>query len=150
VKSSAGILLYKFVEQKVHFFLLHPGGPFWKSKDLGAWTIPKGEVNEGDKKFDTALREYKEETGSSISGNFIELSPIRQKGGKLIYAWAVEGNIISENIKSNLFPMEWPPKSGKWIQVPEIDKGEWFVLEMAKAKINPAQISLITELLTLL
>ncbi len=150
MKKSAGILVYKYVDQEIHFLLLHPGGPFWKSKDIGAWTIPKGEIENGDDPFQTALKEFEEETGTSITGNFIQLNPIKQKGAKTIFAWAVEGDFNCETFHSNTFDMEWPPKSGQLKKFPEIDKAEWYDLETSKMKINPAQFALITEVLTIL
>jgi predicted NUDIX family NTP pyrophosphohydrolase len=145
-KKSAGILLYRFNKKNIEFFLVHPGGPFFIKKDLGAWSIPKGEFNEGENPFDAALREFKEETGIDISGEPIELSSIKQKSGKQVLAWAIEGDLDPKKIASNTFSLEWPPKSGKFQDYPEIDKGEWFNYEMAKQKINPAQILLIDEL----
>lgn len=146
MKKSAGILLFRRLNNKIEFFLVHPGGPFWKNKDEGAWTIPKGEMEEEEDGLATAKREFKEETGIEIDGNFRELTPIKQKAGKMVYAWAIEGNIDANNITSNSFKLEWPPKSGKWINVPEVDKAGWFSIEESKQKINPAQIPLINEL----
>lgn len=150
MKKSAGILLYRFVFNEIQFFLVHPGGPFWKNKDAGAWTIPKGELEENEDALAAAKREFKEETGQEIVGNFIPLTPIKQKGGKMIYAWATEGNIDADNITSNSFKIQWPPKSGKLIDVPEVDKAGWFSVAKAKQKINPGQIPLIDELLDLI
>ena len=150
MKKSAGILLYKFNGNEIQFFLVHPGGPFWKNKDAGAWTIPKGEFEYGEDGFATAKREFKEETGSEIDDNFIALTPIKQKGGKLVNAWAIEGNIDADNLTSNTFKIQLPPKSGKWIDIPEVDKAAWFSVAGAKQKINPAQIPLIDELLNML
>ena len=135
---SAGILLYRKRLDKVEVFLVHPGGPFWKNKDEGAWTIPKGEVMPGEENFDAAVREFLEETGVQLKGKFKVLNPVRQKAGKLIYAWAIHKNIDERKIKSNMFEMEWPPKSGKTSSFPEIDKGGWFDLDSAAKKINPA------------
>lgn len=149
MRKSAGILLYRYVANKeVEVFLVHPGGPFWKEKEIGVWTIPKGELEEGEDALQTAKREFAEETGSAIEGNFIALTPVRQKAGKVVMAWAVEGDIDPATIVSNTFPLQWPPKSGKWITVPEVDKGGWFSISEAKEKINPAQAALIDELLT--
>ncbi|MFN2439231.1 MAG: NUDIX domain-containing protein [Chitinophagaceae bacterium] len=148
MKKSAGILLYS--KSPVKFFLVHPGGPFWRNKDEGAWTIPKGELEDGEDGLATAKREFKEETGKEINGNFVQLTPVKQKGGKLVCAWAIEGDIDAENITSNTFKIQWPPKSGKWIEVPEVDKAGWFFVEEAKQKINPAQAPLLDELLNLL
>jgi predicted NUDIX family NTP pyrophosphohydrolase len=144
--QSAGILLYKFKNKQLQVLLVHPGGPFWQKKDLGAWSIPKGEFSDGEDPLEAARREFEEETGVKISGNFIELSPIKQKSGKTVFAWAVEGDMDGSSIKSNFFIMEWPPKSGRAQQFPEVDKGEWFDVDQAKKKINPAQIVLIDQL----
>jgi predicted NUDIX family NTP pyrophosphohydrolase len=144
--QSAGILLYKITNRHLELFLVHPGGPFWKKKDLGAWSIPKGEFTDKEEPLAAAKREFEEETGTTLSGNFIELKPVKQKAGKLIYAWAVQGDIDATAISSNFFTIEWPPGSGKRQQFPEVDKAEWFGIEEAKQKINPAQSSLIDEL----
>jgi predicted NUDIX family NTP pyrophosphohydrolase len=145
-KQSAGILLYRIIENQLQVFLVHPGGPFFKNKDEGIWSIPKGEFADDEKPLDAAKREFLEETGQSISGDFIELTPIQQKGGKIVYAWAVEGDIDHETIFSNTFEMEWPPRSGKRQSFPEIDRAAWFDMETAKKKINAAQSELIKEL----
>ena len=146
-KQSAGILLYKF-DNILQVFLVHPGGPFWKNKDAGSWSIPKGEFTDEEQALDAAIREFEEETGTKISGDFIELVPIKQKAGKIIYAWAVKGEIDASTIKCETkIQMEWPPKTGKHISFPEVDKGEWFTVEAAKQKINPSQAALINELI---
>jgi predicted NUDIX family NTP pyrophosphohydrolase len=145
MKKSACILVYKQSSQ-LKVFLVHPGGPFFQKKDLGVWTIPKGEFEEIEEPLLAAKREFEEETGQKIEGNFIELSPIRQKSGKLVLAWAVEGEVNEKEIRSNEFSMEWPYRSGKMQNFPEVDKGEWFDLNSAKLKINPAQIALLDEL----
>jgi len=119
---------------------------FVKNKDEGSWSIPKGEFAEDENPLDAAKREFMEETGQLLNGNFIELTPIRQKGGKIVYAWAVEGDIDHETIVSNTFEIEWPPRSGKKQTFPEIDQAAWFDIEMAKVKINAAQVGLINEL----
>ncbi len=150
MKKSAGLLLYRCMENTIEFFLVHPGGPFWKNKDIGAWTIPKGELEDEEDALEAAKREFKEETGTIIDGNFITLTPVKQKAGKLVYAWAIQGNIDSEKITSNTFKIQWPPKSGKWVDLPEVDKAGWFSIEESKQKINPAQIPLIDELLELI
>ena len=147
MRKSAGILLYKTTNNSTEFFLVHPGGPFWKGKENGAWSIPKGEYPEDEKPLSAAKREFEEETGKKITGNFIELQPIKQKGGKLVYAWAVEGDINAAGIVSNTYKMEWPYKSGKWQNYPEVDKAGWFTAEEARQKINPAQAALIDDLL---
>ncbi|PWT78068.1 MAG: NUDIX hydrolase [Bacteroidetes bacterium] len=145
--KSAGILAYKFRASTIEFFLVHPGGPFWKNKDQGAWTIPKGEFTD-EEPLVAAIREFFEETGSQVDGEFISLQPVKQKSGKLIFAFAIETKVDASKIHSNQFEMEWPPHSGKTQTFPEIDKAAWFELEDAKLKINPAQVGLIEELLT--
>ena len=145
-RQSAGILLYRIIENQLQVFLVHPGGPFFKNKDDGSWSIPKGEFDERENPLDAAKREFMEETGQSISGNFIELAAIQQKGGKIVHAWAVEGDIDHKAIVSNTFEIEWPPRSGKKQAFPEVDRAAWFDIETARMKINPAQAGLINEL----
>lgn len=145
--QSAGILLYRKTGNSLQVFLVHPGGPFFKNKDLGAWSIPKGEFLDDEDPLMAAKREFEEETGQVINGDFIELKPVRLKSGKTVYAWAVEGDIDHETIASNLFEMEWPPKSGKKQSFPEIDRAGWFEVEEAKLKINVAQAGFIEELI---
>lgn len=149
-KKSAGLLLFRIHNNYPEVFLVHPGGPFWAKKDDGAWSIPKGEFEDGEEPLAAAKREFEEETGVKISGEFIELDPIKQKSGKIVYAWAVEKNINLEKIKSNEFEVEWPPKSGKMKRFPEIDKAAWFNLNEAKKKIIDRQASLIEALKNLL
>ena len=146
-RKSAGILLYRSTNKIIEFFLVHPGGPFFIKKDLGTWSIPKGEFDESENAFDAAIREFKEEVGVDLSGKAITLSPVKQKSGKEVFAWAIEGDLDPQNISSNTFAIEWPPKSGKFRDYPEVDKGEWFDYHAAKQKINPAQIPLIEELI---
>ena len=146
-KQSAGILLYRLINNTPELFLVHPGGPFWKNKDEGAWSIPKGEFTEEENALDAAIREFGEETGTKLSGKFIELTPIKQKSGKIVYAWAFEGDIDATKIVSNTFTMEWPPKSGKFQSFSEVDKAEWFTIDAAKQKINSSQALLIDELI---
>ena len=151
MRKSAGILLYRFNRSRgIELFLVHPGGPFWKGKEIGAWSIPKGEYMNDEEPLAAAIREFKEETGRPVSGHFVPLTPIKQKAGKLVSAWAVEGNINAEAIVSNTFKIQWPPKSGRWQTIPEVDKGGWFSIAEAMNKINPAQAAFIHELLTLL
>jgi predicted NUDIX family NTP pyrophosphohydrolase len=145
-KKSAGLLLYRFRDNLPEFFLVHPGGPFWAKKDLGAWSIPKGEFEEDENPLDAAIREMKEETGIQVSGTFIELNPVKQKSGKIIYAWALAMDLDPAQITSNSFELEWPPKSGKKKSFPEIDKADWFSFDEAKMKINEGQIPLIAAL----
>jgi predicted NUDIX family NTP pyrophosphohydrolase len=127
-------------------FLVHPGGPFWAKKDMGAWSIPKGEFEDDESPLDAAIREMKEETGIKVSGTFIELNPVKQKGGKVIYAWAIQMDFDPAQITSNSFELEWPPKSGKKKLFPEIDKAAWFNFDEVKIKIIEGQASLISEL----
>lgn len=145
--QSAGILLYRKVNEELQVFLVHPGGPFFKNKDDGAWSIPKGEFLDGEEPLTAAMREFEEETGQAIAGNFIKLNPVKLKSGKSVYAWAVEGDIDHETIMSNLFEMEWPPKSGRKQSFPEIDRAGWFCTEEAKIKLNPAQAAFVDELI---
>ncbi|MBB6111134.1 Predicted NTP pyrophosphohydrolase, NUDIX family [Mucilaginibacter lappiensis] len=145
-KQSAGILLYRKTEGKLQVFLVHPGGPFFKNKDEGNWSIPKGEFLDEEDPLEAAKREFKEETGQAIAGKFILLNPITQKSGKKVHAWAVEGDMDHLSIKSNQFEMEWPPRSGKQQSFPEVDRAEWFDMDIAKVKINPAQAGFIEEL----
>ena len=145
-KLSAGILLYRIADGSPEVMLVHPGGPLWKNKDLGAWSIPKGEFLPGQDPLKTAKREFKEETGGTIKGEFHELIPVRQSGGKLVYAFAVEGDFDVTQLKSNTFSMEWPPKSGRIEKIPEVDRAEWFDLGTAPQKINAAQAAFIDQL----
>ena len=145
VKKSAGILVFRLLKNKAQFFLVHPGGPFWINKDAGAWTIPKGEYDLDEEPLAAAIREFAEETGHIISGNFIPLTPVIQKGGKQVDAWALEGDIDATKIRSNSFKIEWPPKSGNWKSYPEIDKAQWFDINTAKEKINAAQVAFLDE-----
>jgi predicted NUDIX family NTP pyrophosphohydrolase len=147
LKQSAGILLYRFNKKRIQVFLVHPGGPFWKNKDLGAWSIPKGEFSEDEDPLQAATREFEEETGSKLSGNFTALGSAKMKSGKLIFAWSVKGDIDAATLKSNTFPLEWPPRSGKTLMVEEVDKGEWFDPDIAKEKINAAQTVFIDRLM---
>ncbi len=137
--------MYRIQAGIVEFLLVHPGGPFWRNKDEGAWTIPKGEIEQNEEALATAQREFEEELGTRPVGRFIELAPARQKGGKIIYAWAFEGELDPLRISSNVFSMEWPPRSGRLQEFPEVDRAAWFALETAKSKINPAQIALLEE-----
>jgi len=145
-KQSAGILLYRMLGKKLEVFLVHPGGPFWKNKDIGAWTIPKGEFDGNETALDAAVREFREETGHVLPGPFNPLVPIRQKGGKQVFAWSTAGDLDPTTIVSNTFEMEWPPRSGRKQSFPEVSKGAWFDLETAAQVINPAQKALLQEL----
>lgn len=139
-------MLYRKAPNNLEVFLVHPGGPFWAKKDEGAWSIPKGEFPDTEEPLNAAIREFEEETGFSTSGNFVPLSSQKQKGGKVILAWALEGNVNPQEIKSNLFEMEWPPRSGKKQQFPEVDKAAWFTLTEARIKINAGQVPFLDEL----
>jgi predicted NUDIX family NTP pyrophosphohydrolase len=138
--------MYRVREGKIQVLLAHPGGPLFSKKDDGAWTIPKGEPSPGEDLLLTAQREFAEETGLKAEPPFIELKPIQQKGGKIVHAWAFEGDCDPASIKSNLFTMEWPPKSGKQMEFPEIDRAEFFDLDTARSKIRERQDALIDEL----
>jgi len=147
---SAGIVLYRWRDNRLEVFLVHPGGPFWKSKELGAWSIPKGEYLQGEEPFSVALREFEEETGFKLGpGEFKPLAEIRQPSGKIVTAWAVEGDCPTEGIKSNLFSMEWPPKSGKIQEFPEVDKAGWFSLKSAREKLLPGQHGFLDQVVQL-
>src|SRR3989442_764384 len=134
-RVSAGLLMYRKCKGALEFLLVHPGGPFWKGKDAGAWTIPKGEIEEGEDPLAAAKREFEEELGFKPRGDFIELTPIKQKGGKIVQAWAFEGDCEPIHFKSNTFTMEWPPRSGRVSEFPEVDQAAFFELEEAKQKI---------------
>ena len=149
-KQSAGLLLYRVRQGAPEVFLVHPGGPFWAKKDAGAWSIPKGEAAPGEDLLTRARREFTEETGFAIAGEFRPLAPVKQSGGKIVHAWAIEGDCDAAAIKSNSFDLEWPPRSGRVQAFPEVDRAQWFDLAVARDKINPAQRSLIDELERLL
>jgi predicted NUDIX family NTP pyrophosphohydrolase len=145
-RISAGILLYRLREGTCEVFLVHPGGPYWRGKDAGAWSIPKGELEEGADALATARREFHEETGSRISGEFVPLTPLQQPSGKLVYAWAVSGDIDASSIASNTFSIEWPPRSGSEQEFPEVDRGEWFTIAAAQEKIAAGQRGFLDQL----
>ena len=145
-KTSAGILLYRKVNQRLEVFLVHPGGPLWEHRDSGAWSVPKGEFGHNENAFAAAKREFAEETGFDIEGDYIELTPVRQSAAKTVYAWAVEGDVEATAMRSNSFTMQWPPKSGRYEEFPEVDRGEWFDLPTAKEKIVPGQVPLLEQL----
>ena len=150
MKQSAGLLLYRFFQGHLQVLLVHPGGPFWAKKDAGAWSIPKGEFTDDEDPLAAARREFLEETSIAAEGVFIPLSPIRQKSGKRVYAWALEQDLDIARIRSNTFEMEWPPKSGRLQSFPEIDRAEWFTPARAREKINEGQRPLLDELEQLL
>jgi predicted NUDIX family NTP pyrophosphohydrolase len=144
-KKSAGILLYRLTGKAPEVLLVHPGGPFYARKDAGVWSIPKGEFETGSQEA-AALREFYEETGVQLEGPLHFLAEIKMKSGKLVYCWAKEGDLDETQLVSNLFEMEWPPRSGRMQSFPEMDKGGWFTLDAAKAKILPAQLPFIEAL----
>jgi predicted NUDIX family NTP pyrophosphohydrolase len=145
-KVSAGLLMYRETNGELEFLLAHPGGPFWKNKDRGAWTIPKGEIQEGEEALTAAKREFEEEIGFKPEGDFLELKPIVQKSGKTVHAWAFAGDCDATCVHSNTFQMEWPPKSGRYQICPEVDRACFFRFAEAKEKINPAQVAFLEEL----
>jgi len=145
-RKSAGILFYRVHDQTPEFLLVHPGGPYWTKKDTGAWSIPKGEFTDSEEPLQAALREVDEELGVSVSGDFIPLTPLKQKSGKAIYAWALEYEIDPTAIRSNTVELNWPPGSGSKNQFPEVDKAAWFTIDEARQKINPGQFGFIKEL----
>lgn len=146
-KRSAGILLHRRSRGGTEVLLVHPGGPFWRNKDLGAWMIPKGEIDdEEEDPLALARREFAEETGVEPEGPFVELATIKEKGGKVVQAWASEGDLDPSGIQSNTFSMEWPPGSGKTTEFPEVDRAAWFALEEARNKILPSQLPLLERL----
>ena len=138
--------MYRGRGQGLEVLLVHPGGPLWKNKDAGAWTIPKGELEPDEEPLAAAQRELREELGLEAGGPFTPLTPVRQKGGKVVQAWAFEGECDPSQIKCNTFSMEWPPRSGKFSEFPEVDRAEFFSLAAAEEKINPAQVPLLHEL----
>jgi predicted NUDIX family NTP pyrophosphohydrolase len=144
--SSAGILMYRRTGRGIEVLLVHPGGPFWRNKDRGAWSIPKGEIGLGEEPADVAQREFREELGSAAGQPLRALGEIRQRGGKRVIAFAVEGNLDADAISSNTFDMEWPPKSGLRQSFPEVDRAEWFDLKRARGKILASQQLLLDRL----
>ncbi|HET7231134.1 MAG TPA: NUDIX domain-containing protein [Longimicrobium sp.] len=149
-KTSAGLLMYRRLPGGVEIFLVHPGGPFWARKDAGAWSIPKGEYVPGEDPLDAARREFTEETGIVPEGEFVELGVVKQAGGKIVTAWAFEGDCDPADIRSNNFTMEWPPRSGRQQEFPEVDRAEWFGLETASEKILKGQLPFLGRLADLL
>lgn len=146
-KRSAGLLLYRRGTDGIEVFLVHPGGPFWAKKDLGYWSIPKGEYAEGDDALAAARREFHEETGFTVDGNFTALGDLKQAGGKIVSAWAIEGDCDPARLHSNTFQLEWPPRSGKHIEVPEVDRGAWFSIAEARTKLLTGQLGFLDTLL---
>jgi predicted NUDIX family NTP pyrophosphohydrolase len=148
---SAGILLFRRRETAIEVLLAHPGGPLWASRDLGAWSIPKGEYEGEEHAEAAARREFAEEIGSPApAGPALWLGEIRQKSGKRVVAWAIEGDLDATQAQSNTFELEWPPRSGHMIEVPEVDRAEWFALDPAREKLNPAQLPLLERLVDII
>jgi predicted NUDIX family NTP pyrophosphohydrolase len=146
-KRSAGILLYRFRDGTLEVLLVHPGGPFWASKDLGAWSIPKGEVGDGEDPLAVAVRELEEETGHRLpAADLVALGEVRQRGGKTVAAWAAPGDLDAAAITSNTFTLEWPPRSGRRHEFPEVDRAGWFDLASARDKLLAAQAVLLDRL----
>ena len=149
-KKSAGILLFRRRGGVIELLLVHPGGPFWAKKDAGAWSIPKGEFADPEDPLAAARREFAEETGGTAGGEPIELTPLRQPGGKTVFAWAIEGDFDPDRLRSNRFAMEWPPRSGRTQEFPEVDRAGWFPPEEAREKILKGQVGFVEQLLALL
>jgi predicted NUDIX family NTP pyrophosphohydrolase len=145
-KHSAGILLYRWRSGGTEVLLVHPGGPFWTGKDEGAWSIPKGEFTPPEDPLEAAYREFNEETSCLAAGGVIRLTALKQPSGKVIQAWALEGNCDAGSIRSNTFTLEWPPRSGRWQEFPEVDRAGWFSLEVARKKIIKGQVGFLDEL----
>jgi predicted NUDIX family NTP pyrophosphohydrolase len=146
-KKSAGLLLFRERTAGLDVLLVHPGGPFWAKKDDGAWSIPKGEFGDDEEPLAAAKREFEEEMGVPPVGNFVPLEPIRQPGGKLVFAWALQADFDTSRLKSNVFSLEWPPNSGRQQGFPEIDRAEWFPMKTARVKILKGQAGLLDQLL---
>lgn len=149
-RTSAGVLLYRRRGGTIEVFLVHPGGPFWAKKDQAAWSIPKGEFDPGEDPLEAARRELEEETGLVVEGDFWPLGPVRQPGGKVVHAFAIEADADPDAIRSNSFWVQWPPGSGQWRSFPEVDRAAWFDLETARQKIHKGQVPLLDELERLL
>jgi predicted NUDIX family NTP pyrophosphohydrolase len=145
-KKSAGLLLFRYSENGLEVLLVHPGGPLWASRDEGAWSIPKGEFSDDEDPLGAARREFEEETGVVATGDPIPLEPVRQPSGKILYAWALEGEVDVTRLKSNTFSMEWPPGSGRQREFPEVDRGEWLSIEAAERKMLRGQLPLLRQL----
>jgi predicted NUDIX family NTP pyrophosphohydrolase len=146
-KRSAGILLYRLRSGAPEVLLVHPGGPFWAKKDLGAWSIPKGEYDEGEDPHATALREFEEELGAPpVTEAFSDLGAVKLASGKLVTAWMAEGDLDPANVRSNTFTLEWPPRSGVMREFPEVDRAQWFPLAEARRRINSAQVTFLERL----
>jgi predicted NUDIX family NTP pyrophosphohydrolase len=149
VKRSAGILLFRNSSDGLQVLLVHPGGPFWAKKDAGSWSIPKGEYIEGEDPLGAARREFAEETGIAVDGAFLPLGEVKQPGGKLVAAWALEGDLDATAIRSNTFQLEWPPKSGRVREFPEVDAAAWLSIDAARSKLLKGQLDFLDRLIRL-
>jgi len=145
-KQTAGLLLYRRRRGRIEVFLVHPGGPYWRNKDAAAWSIPKGEFEPDEEPLAAARREVAEETGFDIDGEFLALTPRKQAGGKIVSVWAVERDVDAGAVRSNMFAMEWPPRSGRTQEFPEVDRAAWFDLPAARRKIHKGQVAILDEL----
>jgi predicted NUDIX family NTP pyrophosphohydrolase len=146
VKRSAGLLMFRRKSKELEVFLVHPGGPFWAKKDEGAWTVPKGEYVEGEPPLEAARREFTEETGFAAEGGFLDLGTVKQNNGKLVTAWAFEGDCDPAMLKSNTCMVEWPPRTGKMLEIPEVDRGAWYTLAEARRAILASQVPFLDGL----
>jgi predicted NUDIX family NTP pyrophosphohydrolase len=149
-KQAAGLLVYRVRDRAIDVFLVHPGGPFWAKKDAAAWSIPKGEFNADEEPLAAARREFTEETGFTLAGPFAPLGTIRVSSAKVLHAFATEADLDPAQVKSNTFKLEWPPRSGRWAEFPEVDRADWFPLDVAKEKIHRGQLELLTRFETAL
>lgn len=149
-RQSAGLIVYRKRAAGPEIFLVHPGGPYWAKKDDGAWSIPKGEFGDGETALDAAIREFTEETGQVVQGEFLALTPVKQPGGKIVHAWAIEGDVDADNIVSNEFELEWPPRSGSIRRFPEIDRGAWLAIGEARKRMHAGLVPLLDELVRML
>ena len=145
-RISAGLLMYRLRNDRLEVLLVYPGGPFWRRKDAGAWTIPKGEIQHGETPLAAAIREFWEETSLRTKGPYVPLTPVRQKGGKVVHAWAFEGDCDPTSLASNEVTIEWPPRSGQFLAFPEVDRAAFFNLDSARHKINAAHVAFLEEL----
>jgi len=146
-RQAAGILLYRESSRGLEVLLVHPGGPYWAGKDLGSWSIPKGEFGADEAPLDAARREFEEETGTAVDGRFIALRPVRQPGGKLVFAWALRGDFDPQTLRSNTFTLQWPPGSGRQQAFSEVDRAAWFDVGTARGRIHRGQVPLLDQLL---